>query len=483
MRQTSSVRLSTGIAGLDEILSGGLTPARTYLVRGQPGTGKTILGLHFLTAGAAKALMITLGEAEEQIRQNATMLGLDLSGVEILDLSPSVEFFSEVKTYDIFSSADVEREPMTRKIIEKVEQIQPQRILIDSMTQFRYLSPDPFQFRKQVLSFLQFLTARKITVLFTSEATSSAPDDDLEFMCDGVIHLGLLDGQRSVSVTKFRGSGFRGGRHTMRLTDRGMAVLPQLIPEAYQKEFTSESISSGIDQIDDLLHGGLERGTITVVSGPSGVGKTTLGIQFMKDAAARGERSVVYLFEEGEETLLHRSEAINVPIHAMKERGTLSVVQIEPLEFAPDEFADLVRKEVEERNTRIVMIDGVSGYKISVRGQDLIRHLHALCRYLKNMGVTVILINEVEGITGDFKVTEVGISYLADNLIFLRYLELNGEMRKAIGVLKKRMTDFEKTLREIEITGDGIRVGKPLTGLRGILKGIPEWIAPSKKTK
>jgi circadian clock protein KaiC len=167
----------------------------------------------------------------------------------------------------------------------------------------------------------------------------------------------------------------------------------------------------------------------------------------------------------------------------MVEEGNLSVVQIEPLQFAPDEFANLVRKEVEGKNTRIVMIDGVSGYKISTQGEDLVSHLHALCRYLKNMGVTVILLNEIEGITGDFRVTEAGISYLADNLVFLRYLELDGEMRKAIGVLKKRLTDFEKTLREIEITGEGLKVGKPLTGLRGILKGIPEWIGPAKKKK
>lgn len=486
MNEAPFIRLSTGIAGLDEILLGGLRPARTYLVRGRPGTGKTILGLHFLMAGAAKgekSLMITLGEAEEQIRNNAAVIGLDLSGVALLDLSPSAEFFSEVKTYDIFSAADVEREPMIQKIIEKVDQLKPQRILIDSMTQFRYLSPDPFQFRKQVLSFLQFLAARKITVLFTSEGTASAPDDDLEFMCDGAIHLSLLDGQRSVSITKFRGSGFRGGVHTMRLTDRGMRVSPQLVPKDYQKRFTSEPISSGIAEIDNLLMGGLERGTITMVSGPGGVGKTTLGIQFMKEAAARDERSVVYLFEEGEETLLHRSEAINVPIHGMKERGTLSVVQVEPLQFAPDEFANLVRKDVEEKNTRIVMIDGVSGYKVSVPSEALIRHLHALCRYLKNMGVTVILVDEVEAITGDFKVTEVGISYLADNVIFLRYVELNGEMRKAIGVLKKRLSDFEKTLREIEITSQGIKVGKPMTGLRGILRGIPEWVTPPEKTK
>jgi circadian clock protein KaiC len=233
--------------------------------------------------------------------------------------------------------------------------------------------------------------------------------------------------------------------------------------------------------LDELLHGGLERGTVTIVSGPSGVGKTTLGVQFMKEAAGRGERSVVYTFEENPETLTRRCAAINMPMQYMLERETLAVVPIEPLRFAADEFAQLVRHEVEERKARIVMIDSVSGYRLAVRGErgeDLVSHLHGLCKYLSNMGVTVLLINEVEYLTGDFRITEVGISYLADNVIVLRYLEVNGELRKAMGVLKKRLSDFERTLRQIEITRYGIQVGQPLTGLRGILRGNPEWVAP-----
>jgi circadian clock protein KaiC len=193
----------------------------------------------------------------------------------------------------------------------------------------------------------------------------------------------------------------------------------------------------------------------------------------MKEAAGRGERSVVYTFEESRETLMRRCAAINMPVSAMVERGTLAIVPVEPLRFAADEFAALVRQEVEERDARIVMIDSVSGYRLSMRGQDLVSHLHALCKYLSNMGVTVLLINEVEYLTGDFRITDVGISYLADNVVFLRYLEIDGELRKAIGVIKKRLSDFERTLREVEITRYGIKVGEPLTGLRGILRGVP----------
>lgn len=161
----------------------------------------------------------------------------------------------------------------------------------------------------------------------------------------------------------------------------------------------------------------------------------------------------------------------------MSERGTLSVVNIEPLKYTPHQFAHLVRTEVEQNNAKIVMIDSTSGYKISMQGEDLIRQLHSLCQYLKNMGVTVILVNETHVIAGgEFSITEIGLSYLADNLIFLRYLELNGELRKAIGVLKKRVSDFERTLREFKITKYGIKVGEPLSQLRGILTGVPKSI-------
>ncbi len=479
----SENRLSVGITGLNEVIGGGLIPQRSYLVRGGPGTGKTTLGFHFLAAGMAlgeKVLFITLGEPEAQLRANAEWLGFDIEAIPFLDLSPSSEFFTEVQTYDIFSASEVEREPTTQKIIEQVQAVKPQRVFLDAITQFRYLATDEFQFRKQVLSFLRFLVEGGATVVFTSEGTSSAPDDDLQFISDGVIYLELLPEGRTVSVTKFRGSNFRDGRHSLRLSETGMQIFPRLLPDNYQQDFISEPISSGIPEMDEMLHGGLERGTVSVISGPSGVGKTTVGIQFMKEAAARGERSVVYIFEESTSTLLHRCESVNIPIQQMIEQKSLSVIPVEPLLYSPDEFANMVRTEVEDRQTRIVMIDSISGYQLSMRGQDLVSNLHALCKYLKNMGVTVILINEIETIAGDFRMTEVGISYLADSLVFIRYLEhqlqARTEICKAIGVIKKRVSNFEKTMRELDITRYGIKVSKPIRGLRGILSAAPLWM-------
>jgi circadian clock protein KaiC len=470
----NSEKLSSGIKGFDEILMGGFVPRRTYLLRGLPGTGKTGIGLHFLAEGVKndeKVLFINMGEPTAQILENAKGMGFDTEGIEFLDLSPDEDFFANMESYDIFSPAEVERESTTSEILEKVDKIKPTRVFLDPITQFRYLATDEFQFRKQALSFLRFLTDKGATVLFTSEFSNQDPDDDLQFMCDGIINLEFFADGRNISISKYRGSGFRFGAHSMRITRKGVIIYPRLRPMTSEAKVTHETISSGVPEMDELLHGGIERGTTTIISGPSGVGKTTIGIQFMKEAAGRGERSVVYTFEESEESLINRCESINIPVKSMIKTGMLSVVPVEPLRYSPEEFAQLVRKEVDNNESKIVMIDSTSGYSLSLRGEDPVSHLHSLAKYMIRSGVTVILINEVEDVSGSLKITEIGISYLADNIIFLRYFEKNGELLKSIGVLKKRLSDFEKSLRELRITKYGIRVGSPLNNLRGILSG------------
>ena len=476
-------RISTGVDGLDYILLGGLVQGGAYLVRGGPGTGKTTLGLHYLTAGAAageQVLFVSLGESVEDIKRNARNLDVALDKMAFLDLSPTAEFFAEVESYDIFSPAEVERAPTTTRIIDAVHNYKPQRVFIDSMAQFRYLCVDVFQYRKQVLSFLRYLKGKGITVMFTSEAGADTPDSDVQFLSDGIVNLSLDGHERHIGVVKFRGSSFVPGDHGMRMVQSGMEVLPRLEPLERTGEPEMEAIPWGIPAIDRLLHGGLERGTITIISGPSGVGKTILGLEFMRAGADRGERSILYTFEEEVDIVLKRSELIGIRAGELIDKGTLFLTKIRPLQFTPDEFAHLVRRDVEERSARLVMIDSVSGYNLSLHGTGLVRRLHALCKYLQSIGVTVLLVTETQSIVGDFRATDVELSYLADNIVFLRYMEIQGELRKAIGVLKKRLSDFEKTLREFEITPNGIMVGEPMKDLRGIFSEIPTWVAAEK---
>ncbi len=249
-------------------------------------------------------------------------------------------------------------------------------------------------------------------------------------------------------------------------------MYPRLVPESHHTEFAREMLPSGLPALDEMLHGGIERGTVTLLSGPCGVGKTTIGVQFMKETAGRGDRSAVYTFDEDGSTLQHRCQSINIPVAAMIERGTLSVIEIEALSYGPDEFANLVRGDVEKNGTRIVMIDSISGYRLSVAGDDLTERLHALCRYLKNVGVTVLLVNEQDDLN-DFRISDVSISYLPDNVIFMRYFEwrdeTKAELHRGLGILKKRRSDFEKMMREFSFTPDGIQIGSPVPHLGGIV--------------
>ena len=466
-------RVSTGVAGIDEILDGGLIPERSYLVSGGPGAGKTVLGLHFLTAGDGNALFVNFEETAAAIEQNAAAVGIDTADVTFLELSPGAEAFTGDQ-YDVFDPDEVEGQSVVGAIREAVEDGGYDRVFIDPLTHLNYLTPDAYRFRKEVGGLFRFLTESGATVLFSVPA--GAPGvTDLEFLADGGIAITTGTHGRRVEVVKFRGSDSRSGRHTARIDDSGMTVYPELDPGAHQRSFEPTQHSTGVPELDDLLHGGIERGTVTVISGPTGVGKTTTGTAFLRQAALEGERSVVYTFEEAPGTLRSRSAAIGIPVEEMEADGLLAIEEVDPLAISPDEFAARVRTEVEERDAAVVMIDSVAGYRLSLRGDEetVERELHRLCRYLRNMGVTTILPVEVSIITGDFRVSTRNISHIADNILFMRYIEVEGRVKRAIGVLKKRTGTFESTLRELEITGEGVVVGDPLEGMRDILTGTP----------
>jgi len=478
MQTAEADRVGTGIDDLDAILHGGLVPGRAYTVRGQPGTGKSILGMHFLTAAPDDTpLYVNLEESTANVRENAASIGIDLSNVAFCDLSPESDYFRDNQSYDLFDPDEVEGEAVSGRIVEAIEETDPDRVLLDPATHLRQFSADESRFRKEMASLRRFLAERDATVLYATQPTTADSDETLQFLTDGTIELNRGSKGRTVEVSKFRGSGYRSGEHTLRITGEGMAVYPKLNPGDHDRTFTPEPISSGVPELDAMLSGGIERGTVSVVSGSPGVGKTTTAAHFAAEAAARGDRAALYLFEEAAETFRHRSRSIGLPVAEREADGTLEIEEVEPLALSPDVFADRVRSAVEARDVEVVVIDGISGYRMSILGDEtgLLRELHALCRYLGNMGVTVVLVDDIDSVTGEFQPTSRRISYLADNIVFFRYIEYRGEIRKAIGVLKKRVSDFEPTLRRFRITGDGLVVGEPLTGLRGILSGTPEW--------
>lgn len=491
-------RVSTGIPGLDTVLHGGLLPMRSYLIRGGPGTGKTTLGLHCMAAVPSdkKTLFLGLSEVVSRVMKDAQAIGIDLSRMAHCDLTTGPDVFFEGDSYDIFSPAEVDRRPITQQIMRALEDIKPACVLIDSLTQLRYMSANSYDFRKQTLALIKYITDQGATVLATSEASGEAPDEDIQFIVDGILEVDvertgssrrLRDGHgfpgRGITVLKFRGSDFAPGRHEFVITNDGIEVFPHLVPEEHGQRFVADLIPSGIEELDRITHGGLRRGTVTIITGPSGVGKTTLAMHYMKETARRGERSVIFAFDEGLDTLEHRSEAVGIPVQMMKRDGLLETIAVEPLAMSADQFAAQVRRKVEKDQARVVLIDSARGYGLSVRGENLVMHLHALCGYLRNMGVTILLLDESGTINEhEFQATSIGVSYLTSSVLYLRYVEIDNRLGRSIGVLKMNTNDFEKTQHEFQITSQGIIIGAALHGMgQGLLPGIPTMVRVSKQ--
>jgi circadian clock protein KaiC len=472
-------KVESGTPGLDAVLHGGFLPGHAAIVTGGPGTGKTIIALQFLAAADGDALYIGFEEREQELRRNAAQLGIDLSDVSILDLSAKDERFFSDEAYTLFSTEEVEGEELLGQIASTIENHDLDRLVIDPLSELRSLLPDDFQFRRNISSLFNSLNHKDITTVCTAQPSDQEAEADLQFLGNTTIEIHRSTDRRSLEVTKYRGSETAAGQHTFRIhSGRGGHVYPKLVPGDHHRETTREPLPSDVDGLDALLNGGIERGSVTIVSGPSGVGKTTTGTHFLQAAAKRDERALAFLFEELRSDYLYRAAQLGMEVDDLVEEGTFEVQEIEALTQSPDEFAHHVREAVEDRDVEFVMIDGIAGYRLGLRGDDsqeqLTREIHALCRYLKRMGVTVILIEEVGEITGEFRSTNYKTSYLADNLIFLQYLEVDGDIEKAIGVLKKRFGGFEQSLRELQIDTGGLQVGERLSGYRGILTGTPE---------
>ncbi len=475
-----TVKIASGTPGLDDVLHGGFIRGDTAIVSGGPGTGKTILALQFLSAADTTGLYIGFEERERELRRNATALGIDLSDVEILDLSADGErFFSGGSEYSVFTTEEVEGEDLIEQIGASIDIESPDRLVIDPLSELESLLPDGYQFRRNISSLISELKEREITALCTTQPPETGAGRDLQFLGDATIELTRTTDHRSLEVTKFRGSDYASGSHTYRIwAETGAQVYPKLVPGNHLRERPREVLSTTNEGINSLLGGGIERGSVTVISGPSGVGKTTVGSLFLQSAAEQQLPAAGFLFEELKTDYLYRAAQIGLSLQTVHDEGVLRLEEIESLTKSPDEFAHQIRTAVESDGIEVVMIDGVAGYRLGLRGEDtqdqLTRELHALCRYLKRMGVTVILIDEVMTITGDVTATEKQISYLADNIVFMRYLELDGRIEKAVGVLKKRFGSFEQSLRPLTIDTNGVTVGSPLTGFRGVLTGMPE---------
>ena len=477
-------RAATGTAGLDQILGGhGLPRDHLYLVDGEPGTGKTTLALSFLLAGVARGepgLYVTLSETRDELLSVAESHGWSLDGINIFELTTETAGGAD-DAYTIFHPAEVELQQTLEAVFQAVRDNNPMRVVFDSLSEMRLLARDPLRFRRQILALKQFFSGRKCTVLLLDD--KSAPEGDLQLhsLAHGVIvleHVALEYGaeRRRLQVTKLRGLRFRGGYHDFRILRGGIVVYPRITTEASRPLPKGDPVSSGSPGIDDLLAGGIVKGTSVLITGAAGTGKSVLATQYACAAVNRGEKVRFYLFDERLSTFSHRAHGLGMDLAKPIDDGRLTLRQIEPTELSPGEFASQVVNAVENDGVTMIIIDSINGYMQSMPEERLLPvQVHELLSYLANRGCTIIMTLVQRGIFGH-PVDEVAdVSYLADTVILLRYFEVTGSVRQSISVVKKRSGNHERTIRECRVARGGLIVGEPLREFQGVLTGVPSY--------
>jgi len=475
-------RLRTGIAGLDDVLYGGLTPNRLYLLEGKPGSGKTTLALQFLLEGVRNrepVLYVTLSETAEEITAVADSHGWTLDGIHVRELMPAEELLNPNAQYTVFHPSEVELSETTKKILSDVDVVKPRRIVLDSLSEVRLLSGNALRYRRQILALKQYFIGRECTVMMLDDLTSHDNDLQVQSITHGAILLehalptfGKV--RRRLHVTKYRGSDFRGGYHDYVIERGGLRVFPRLVAAEHRQSSSRERLRSNIAGLDSLMGGGLERGTSTLVQGAAGTGKSTIAALFAASAAERGERTAMFIFDESKNTLFSRMAGLGVDLRQYDQNGTITVTQIDPAEMSPGELASVVRASVDQGGASIVVIDSLNGYLQSMPDENfLIVQLHEMLSYLGQLGVASLLVSAQQGLMGTQMTSPVDVSYLADTVVMLRYYEDRGEVKQAVSVVKMRGGQHERTIREFRMHDGRVTVGEPLRNYRGVLSGIP----------
>ena len=481
MAKKTVERASTGIAGLDNVLCGGLPCERLYLVDGNPGVGKTTLALQFLLEGVRakeKCVYVTLSETKDELDAVAESHGWDLEGITVIELSQVNESVAGKAQNTLFQSAEVELTNLSKLLMAEFDRVKPTRMVLDSLSEMRLMAQGALRYRREILRLKQHFARSHCTVLLLDDRSAAGQDSQVHSIVHGIISLQTMPlkfgiNRRYLTVVKMRGSRFREGNHDYVIKSGGLTVFPRLMAVGGIIGPHREVFSSGNGALDKLVGGGLHAGTGTLFMGPAGSGKSTVASMFAANAARSGRKVLYFAFDETVSILANRAREIGLDFDSLMKGGSLTLQQIDPAEIAPGELADQIVQAVEGGGVRMVVLDSLNGYVNSMPQEDFLHlHLHELLSYLNQKGVVTVMVLAQHGLVGAMG-SPVDVSYLADTVMLTRFFEARGAMKKAISVIKKRSGYHENTIRELTMSQDGVVIGEPLVNFEGVMTGVP----------
>ncbi len=480
--------LGTGVPGLDQVLGGGLPEYGFNLIAGAPGTGKTTLAHQILFANASTerpALYFTvLGEPPlKMLRYLQQMSFFDPRKVD--DAIHYVNLSQEVLESDLGAVLDA--------IAREVERVDPRLVVVDSFRTVVRRSAASDDGELELQGFVQRLAIRltgwqATTFLVGEYAESEMADNPVFTVADGILWLYQSVERNSIvrklQVLKMRGQGSMPGLHTLRITSDGIQVFPRIpvrTPRAPSPR-PRQRVSTGVVGLDEMLNGGIPAGDSALVAGPSGSGKTVFATQFVAEGVRRGEPGVIAVFEEHPEEYLERARSLGFDLGEMTRQGKLKVIYLRPLDLSVDETLLEIQDAVSSLGAKRVVIDSLSGFELALAPafrDDFRESLYRMVGVLTSVGVTVLMTVEIVEAFDHLSFTSHAVSFLADDIVLQRYVEIAGQLRKVVTVVKMRGSDHSKDLRSYEITSEGLVVGETLDQYWGIITGSPRLRDPA----
>jgi circadian clock protein KaiC len=477
-RASTLERLSTGSDALDAILGGGIPARSVTVVAGEPGSGKTVFTLqalfHHARQGRKCLYFTTLSEpALKVIRYMQLFSFFDARLIE--DQIVFADLGSALRSGGV--------EQALVQMIQRVESEEPDLVAIDSFKAIHDLLPSAAHARAFVYDLAVAMAAWGATTLLVGEYTSEDIGVAPEFaIADGIVRLTTerqeLTTARQLEVLKLRGADYVTGRHFFEMNADGLTFYPRVRGPEMTGEppvDLADRVATGVAGLDALLQGGLPRASATMVEGGTGTGKTLVGLHFLLAGARRGEPGILFTLEETPAQIRAVAKNFGWDIAPLEAQGRLLISYTSPVELFTDRFLDVARRQIERAGARYAVLDSLTSMSLGVPSQRRFRELiYALTKHFRAAGVTPLMTMEVAELLGTAQLTGHGVSSTADNLILLRYVEVDGRLERAVSVLKARGTGHITELRRFLIDSRGAHVGERFEDLRGVLTGVPQ---------